>query len=202
MNADLYLADIRATLQLGGVAVLLAQVAQDIETARCASRKISAEVERAMAAPGGTGTYVSRSATAGLAAAALCQRCRVGIDVERIRPELIDDDLLRLALHPAEQVGLRQLEAQDFYALWTRKEAVLKALGVGLALPPARFVATGAETGWSRCDVGSYGSAQVRAMQAPPGFCAAVATLGLPPGMVKTFYMVGDAGPGRTRHAS
>jgi 4'-phosphopantetheinyl transferase len=196
MNADLHWEAIRATLQRGGVAVLLAEAAQDIEVARRTSRRIGAEAERATVAPCGTGPYVSRSATAGLAAAALCQRGRVGIDVERIRPELIDDDLLRLALHPTERAAQQQMNAQEFYALWTRKEAVLKALGVGLALAPSLFVAPGSETGWTRCDAGSHGSAQVRAIQAPPGFCAALAALEGPMELVSTFYWPGEAKAG------
>jgi len=202
MNADLHWAAIRATLLRGGVAVLLVEVTQDIETARRTSRKIGAAAERATAAPGGKGPYVSRSATAGLAAAALCHRGRVGIDVERIRPELIDEDLLRLAMHPTERAALRQQDAKGFYALWTRKEAVLKALGVGLALAPAMFVAPAAETGWTPCDVGSYGSARVRTIQAPPGFSAALAALDAPIDMVSTFHWLGETGAGCWRRES
>jgi len=98
-------------------------------------------------------------------------------------------------MHPTERAALPQSDAQDFYALWTRKEAVLKALGVGLAVLPAMFVAAATETGWAHCDVGSYGTAHVRAMAAPPGFSAALATLDVPPDVVKTFHLRGDTWP-------
>jgi 4'-phosphopantetheinyl transferase len=63
----------------------------------------------------------------------------IGVDVERLRPL---PDLAALAarvLHPAEQRELAALSAAEmpaaFLRCWTRKEAVAKALGLGLALP-------------------------------------------------------------------
>jgi 4'-phosphopantetheinyl transferase len=63
----------------------------------------------------------------------------VGVDVERIRARKRWDELASFALHPAERERLDGLEGearwQGFYRVWTLKEAMAKALGVGLALP-------------------------------------------------------------------
>jgi 4'-phosphopantetheinyl transferase len=63
----------------------------------------------------------------------------VGVDVERIRARKRWHELASFALHPAEREHLDALEGEarwrGFYRAWTLKEAMAKALGVGLALP-------------------------------------------------------------------
>jgi len=67
---------------------------------------------------------------------ALTSGRQIGVDIElvRPRPELVD--LVTTFFAPAEQAALEQsLEAarcRNFYRLWTRKEAVLKASGQGI----------------------------------------------------------------------
>jgi 4'-phosphopantetheinyl transferase len=67
----------------------------------------------------------------------------VGIDVEHHRAGIEFECLSRAFFAPSEQAALmavppdRRLSA--FYRCWTSKEAVLKALGVGLALPLDEF---------------------------------------------------------------
>ena len=64
---------------------------------------------------------------------------RIGIDLERVvaRPDL--DEVARTRFTAAEVVALHAqpplARTHAFYRVWTRKEAVLKALGVGLAAP-------------------------------------------------------------------
>lgn len=84
---------------------------------------------------------------------AACHAGPVGIDVERVLPL---PDILELAaqLHPLECADIRGAagpeRAAAFYRCWTRKEAVLKALGRGLNLPLAGFrvLASPVRTGW------------------------------------------------------
>ena len=77
------------------------------------------------------------SHSGGLAALALVRDRRVGIDIEAERP-LTDRDLLaRRILGPRERERFETLpeRARDaaLLAAWTRKEAVLKALGTGVS---------------------------------------------------------------------
>lgn len=62
----------------------------------------------------------------------------VGVDIERIQPELADASLGKL-FTPAEQRTLTGLTPEEYvsqcFRLWTRKEAVVKGLGMGLSVP-------------------------------------------------------------------
>jgi 4'-phosphopantetheinyl transferase len=68
---------------------------------------------------------------------------RVGIDVERVRPMPHMDDLVRRFFAPRERrefAGLPSCQRQEaFYNAWTRKEAYVKATGVGMHEPLERF---------------------------------------------------------------
>lgn len=78
------------------------------------------------------GTSLAR--TAELIAVALADR-PVGADVEKQQsPE--QAELLLSLLHPADQRRLRGRPASEVTAAWTRKEATLKAMGVGLRRDP------------------------------------------------------------------
>ncbi len=78
------------------------------------------------------------SHSADLAVYAVALGREVGVDVEEVRPDLDVDPLLRW-LSDEEQRALRTLSpdrrVEVFFATWTRKEAVVKALGQGLRLP-------------------------------------------------------------------
>lgn len=75
----------------------------------------------------------------GMAVVAVAQGQRVGVDIERVRE--IDDALdIAEGLFAAREVEwLRSVSpgsrSRAFLALWTRKEAVVKALGGGLSIP-------------------------------------------------------------------
>lgn len=76
----------------------------------------------------------SLSRTADLIAVALAGR-PVGVDVEEQQSPQQAELLLSL-LHPADQRRLRGHPASEVTAAWTRKEATLKAMGVGLRRDP------------------------------------------------------------------
>jgi 4'-phosphopantetheinyl transferase len=68
---------------------------------------------------------------------ALTEGRAVGVDLERIRPALVTEQLAAAILSPVELRRFRSLppkeQAQAFFSIWTRKEAYLKAEGVGLS---------------------------------------------------------------------
>lgn len=86
--------------------------------------------------PTTVGVEFSLSHTAGLALVAVAQR-PVGVDVERVGPLL--DDVVE-ALHPREVAEIRAAPGSEqavwFTRAWTRSEAYLKGLGIGLGRSP------------------------------------------------------------------
>jgi 4'-phosphopantetheinyl transferase len=75
------------------------------------------------------------------AALAISSGCEVGIDIEAIRP--LKEDIAANYFSRGEIAELDGLPPDDrlagFYRCWTRKEAVLKALGEGLSRPLDSF---------------------------------------------------------------
>jgi 4'-phosphopantetheinyl transferase len=129
-----------------------------------------------------SGIAFNTSRSGGLSVVAV-SRGHVGIDVERVRPI---DDALPLAdglFTKAERrsLGGTPSSARDpaFLALWTRKEAVVKAFGSGLSAPLDSFdvvASDGTQEPWQ----GQLGSEPfvVDQLDAPPGWVAAVAVPG------------------------
>lgn len=81
---------------------------------------------------------------------AISNQRRLGIDVERPRPGL---DLAKIAGELFSSSEIADLQAtqvrrrdETFLRLWTRKEAVLKALGTGMATAMNRFVVSAGES--------------------------------------------------------
>lgn len=84
----------------------------------------------------GTPIHFSASHSNALALCAVSSQ-EVGIDVEQICPDFPFMEVARRFFREAELSYLESLPPADqrrsFYALWTRKEAYLKALGLGLS---------------------------------------------------------------------
>ena len=80
--------------------------------------------------------FVSSSRTLGLVAVALGRGTRVGVDVERVHRGPAEGPLPAFVLTAAERDVLEAPGRSDremmFFRLWTRKEAVAKAMGVGI----------------------------------------------------------------------
>jgi 4'-phosphopantetheinyl transferase len=85
------------------------------------------------------GLHASISHSGNRVAVALTTAGPVGVDVEEV-PSAPVSELVRCALSPTEQAILRALPERDQHAgfarMWVCKEAVLKATGHGLRIPP------------------------------------------------------------------
>jgi 4'-phosphopantetheinyl transferase len=81
-----------------------------------------------------------------LAVVAVSEARRVGIDLEQVRNEVQCLELAQNYFSPRERDQIACLPASDqtaaFFACWTRKEAFLKALGMGLSYPLSEFTVT------------------------------------------------------------
>lgn len=62
-------------------------------------------------------------------------KVNVGVDIEQIKPDFPFEDLLPSTLSPEECTWLdgRTDARSRFYQLWTRKEALVKATGIGMS---------------------------------------------------------------------
>lgn len=101
--------------------------------------------------------------SADLAVYAISRQRNLGVDVEQIKPESSGEDLARRYFSAREVSDLQTLppeaRVEAFFNCWTRKEAYLKATGMGLQTPldsfsvsllpgePAQFLA-GVEARW------------------------------------------------------
>ena len=61
----------------------------------------------------------------------------VGIDIERIDPENLS--VADSVFLPEEEVWMKEKPLERFHILWTLKESVMKATGLGFELEPASF---------------------------------------------------------------
>lgn len=115
---------------------------------------------------------------------AVTTRHRVGVDIEMVRDIAEQDDIERRFFSPAEVNELGGLEGParvlGFYLAWTRKEALIKAIGLGLHMPLDCFdvtVVPGQPAAVLRIDRDADAARTWTMLQpdAPAGFVAAVA---------------------------
>jgi 4'-phosphopantetheinyl transferase len=127
------------------------------------------------------------SHSAGLALYALTRSREVGVDIERLRPELADERLVDRFFAAPEVAELRalpaQLWSQGFFACWTRKEAYLKASGWGLTFPLSEFAVTASPLADAALVAHRDGDEEaarwvLRSFWPAPGFVATVAVEG------------------------
>jgi 4'-phosphopantetheinyl transferase len=112
----------------------------------------------------------------------------VGVDVEKHR-ELDIGELSRHCFSADERAALAALSPKDradaFFAVWTRKESVLKALGVGLGFPLDQFSVSASPEepprllSWSGADEYS-GQWRLWQMDVAPGYSASLAVSDIP----------------------
>ena len=121
-----------------------------------------------------------------LALFALSRGKPVGVDLESIQFNMADWDVARTFFAPEEAAAIRalrpDLQAEAFFACWTRKEAYLKARGGGLSLPLDRFcvsLAPGEPAALRRTDGDGGGASWIlHALDLGPGYAAAIAVGG------------------------
>ena len=86
---------------------------------------------------------VSLSHGGEVALVAVALDAQIGVDVEPFRKDVETWSLVSQALTPAEQTRLQELpgalRGEAFLAIWVRKEALLKAVGVGLGVDPRQI---------------------------------------------------------------
>ena len=119
----------------------------------------------------------------GYALCAVAQGREVGIDLERIRGDRGYEAMAKLVFSPREISNLEAIpvdkQAEAFHEVWTRKEAFIKATGLGLSLPLKRldvsFTAGDPSIVLQQQD-GSLWS--VLALDSWPGYAAALAVEG------------------------
>jgi 4'-phosphopantetheinyl transferase len=92
---------------------------------------------------GGDELRFNLSHSDGLALYALTRGRELGIDLERIRSDLADEQIAERFFSPREVATLRtlppDLRVEAFFNCWTRKEAYIKAIGEGLSHPLDQF---------------------------------------------------------------
>ncbi|MDR2549252.1 MAG: 4'-phosphopantetheinyl transferase superfamily protein [Desulfobulbus sp.] len=91
----------------------------------------------------GEGLAFNVSHTQGLACIALALGCRIGVDVERIRPVCEYAEIAQSFFTARESAAIESCVTAEqqafFFSLWSRKEAFLKATGQGLSRSLASF---------------------------------------------------------------
>lgn len=127
---------------------------------------------------GGGDLRFSSSHSHGLWLCALARGAEVGCDVERIDPALADRQVADRLFAPGETRRLAALPpehyAAGFFACWTRKEAFVKAIALGLSYPLAAFEVTCGPGVPARLVSGGDGWG-LHAVVPAAGWCAAVA---------------------------
>lgn len=128
-----------------------------------------------------------------LALVAVTRRRPVGIDVERVREDVSIDELATLVFTDRERRALGRSpgsdgasrsarELADFFVLWTCKEAVMKAIGAGVWLPPQSVEVSLASQPPVPTRVGGDAEAarrwSLKRIDVGPGYAAAVAAEG------------------------
>lgn len=147
----------------------------------------------------GVAFSVSHSGALGLIAVADAGR-RVGVDVEQVRPRTDFAALAARFFHPDEVAAIGE-RRDAFFRCWTRKEAVVKALGLGLAHPLESFAVDPDAEGPQ--PVRGVDGLWVAELAIDEGYVAALATdSGDPPASAPTSSAIEPAPRSRTVAAS
>ena len=109
---------------------------------------------------------------------AVTRGARIGVDIEPIIDASRVDVLVSSCLHPLERACYAEIDssrrAHWFTQIWTRKEAVLKMLGVGFAIEP-RELCVMPESDRIACDrLALSNVSSLTGFEPRPGWCGSV----------------------------
>ena len=131
-----------------------------------------------------SGLCFNLSHSSGLAVYAIATARNLGIDVEHIRPDSAGDNIAKRHFSAREVSDLRALppeaRADGFFRCWTRKEAYLKATGMGLQIPLNSFAVSLAQGQPAQFLSGVDPRWHLEAYQPTEGYVAAIAYDGAP----------------------
>ncbi len=116
----------------------------------------------------------------------------IGVDIERMRADVDFDGIAARCFSAQEQASLssivdRPRRLAAYFSCWTRKEAVVKGMGVGLTMPLHHFDVPVLSPHATRVTVRGPGAERTWTVQSHdlgPGWAAAVGTCPTPPGRV------------------
>ena len=167
--------NVAGALARGQVVVVWTETGQPREPSRRAARRLCAELLHAVR---DLPCKVSRSAADGVAVVALSAQHEIGADVETSLA--IDAGVVEAFLHPSEHVDWPPAPALPALIrhMWCRKEATLKAFGVGLSVAPERCAVGPPSPEWRAVFVDGLGWASVRSINIPFDAALSVAVLG------------------------
>jgi 4'-phosphopantetheinyl transferase len=136
---------------------------------------------------------VSVSHSGELALIAISDAGAIGVDVEQVRP-LRDARAFTRRFFSAAEAAEAGDELARIVRIWCRKEALLKARGIGLVMPLAAVDVRGSPPGWFIAD-----------LDVAPGYAAAIARAGEPAEVRVIDYSadsVREASPAIARNSS
>jgi 4'-phosphopantetheinyl transferase len=92
------------------------------------------------------GIEFNMSHSGGIVLIGFARRIPIGIDVEAMRPVAERAAIVRRYFHPGEAADFARVSPEEadaaFFRCWSRKEAVVKALGLGMSLDLHRYRVT------------------------------------------------------------
>ncbi|MDQ3060876.1 MAG: 4'-phosphopantetheinyl transferase superfamily protein [Pseudomonadota bacterium] len=112
--------------------------------------------------PAAPGLAFSVSQAESLALLAFARNCRLGIDVAQVIDGVDIAGVAREVFSPCEQNALAAARGEvraAFFSTWSRKEALLKAMGTGLSGEPAAYATQADRRGGSRWRAWHHGAA-------------------------------------------
>ena len=117
------------------------------------------------------GINFNKTYSGNLVVCAISNSCRLGIDVELVRPVELSDFTNVMSQDQLENIRNSDNPYQDFFRLWTVKESAMKADGRGVSVPEVDLL----ETDFKRIHLHPH-TWYLKEMDFAPGYSACLAT--------------------------